>query len=837
MQEHKKKTNLTMYSSIIILVFLLLISSSVNAVTFIDHFNDTSLNSALWGTLNVASATESGTILTVTSASGGTPSNYGCVYGNSSTTNITIMGNEYTFNFTNTATGNYINIGFESTIECFKEAGYIKGLWISWREQGLNPDAVFHVDDGSGVSEVSLYEGLTYGVYYIATIRLFNNGTSESTLRLQNGSIIANVTINRTLENINYSFVIGDWGGNAGTDNIDYLTTSAESCEPDWTSTDGTCGTTATNITPVITRTYHDNASCGTADYNVSIVCGEMKETEDFNGTSLQAFWTTIGNVSVQNGYSNFSKAGTSVRNYRGIYTNFGYIKGNKYQFRMNTTSAANFYVCGFLDDRPASEFVNIGTDRNQFAIELGADGNFSIMLANTSDFNEWIIPNTPVNTGHFFTINFTINSTDNLAYVDIYDENNTFIKNITSNVTYQNLSYYFACGDWDGNAGEVQLDYIKWVSMEGCTENWEQINGSCINNDTFLITYNDTNGCGTTNDLPENNGTSTGNCDYCTQNIVNVTANCSQGYIYHYYVDNNFSNCCNITGIYSDCSILYPPYDEIINETCCLENWTVNYGDCLIDDSLLVTYIDNGLCNTTNNLPVDNGTYIACNYCFENITESVTECIDGWQTTTYTDENFIWCCYITNLESDCSILYPPYDEGIRANCTEPDTGLYCQENLTNDFPCQYDDYPILHEKMNVVCEINDTKDYRCVVNILQNNTLLSTNPEYREASDSLFNLKGQGDTREFFTPENRLLNSFYTQKNLRTDTPFTLEVICTSNDTTIKSQYCIIPKYIKPDWIANIGAWAARNMVFIIAIALLLALFIGIAIHYIKRL
>lgn len=108
-----------------------------------------------------------------------------------------------------------------------------------------------------------------------------------------------------------------------------------------------------------------------------------------------------------------------------------------------------------------------------------------------------------------------------------------------------------------------------------------------------------------------------------------------------------------------------------------------------------------------------------------------------------------------------------------------------CETNLTNNFTCEYDSIPILQKKMNVVCQMPDTELYHCIVNILQYDVLLASNPEYKEATDSFLNR--EGETRTSFITTNGMLNGHYTTKNLRTDNPFTLEVICNSNTTSIK--------------------------------------------------
>lgn len=169
---------------------------------------------------------------------------------------------------------------------------------------------------------------------------------------------------------------------------------------------------------------------------------------------------------------------------------------------------------------------------------------------------------------------------------------------------------------------------------------------------------------------------------------------------------------------------------------------------------------------------------------------------------------------------------------------------VLCAENLTNDFNCSYDGIPIMQKKMNVICNLPNANyiiygdylfenDFKCVINILQNSTLLASNPEYKT---STFFSKSE-DTRLSFQTTSGIMNGYYTTKNLRTDTPFTLQILCSNYTTTLKSEYCITPTYIKPDWILNVMIWAKDNAAFLIIIFLLFTVLMGIGIYYMKRL
>jgi len=93
-----------------------------------------------------------------------------------------------------------------------------------------------------------------------------------------------------------------------------------------------------------------------------------------------------------------------------------------------------------------------------------------------------------------------------------------------------------------------------------------------------------------------------------------------------------------------------------------CTENWIVNYTSCNISDKKIKYYYDLNFCNTTNDLPIDNGTIENCDYCmpnwycslFDDICEeptppSILNCL------AVNLSNYETCCVITNLSSDCN--------------------------------------------------------------------------------------------------------------------------------------------------------------------------------------
>ena len=194
---------------------------------------------------------------------------------------------------------------------------------------------------------------------------------------------------------------------------------------------------------------------------------------------------------------------------------------------------------------------------------------------------------------------------------------------------------------------------------------------------------------------------------------------------------------------------------------------------------------------------------------CTQNIKRTISPCINNTQNLSYVDLNYFTCCQLTALISDCSILFSPYNETINRSCT---------------LNCSFDTNPILTNKINVVCELPDYYNYSCTVNTYQEDNLLATSPEYEDINESVFQ------------SQERLLNAYYTKKNLRTNNNFTIEVACLSdNGANIKTEYNITPVYAKPDIIIHRMVWARENMAYLIILVFLSTIIIGLILYYAK--
>ena len=121
------------------------------------------------------------------------------------------------------------------------------------------------------------------------------------------------------------------------------------------------------------------------------------------------------------------------------------------------------------------------------------------------------------------------------------------------------------------------------------CDENWQAARTECGRNDTRVKYYSDANGCGSTEDLPTDNGT-TESCDYCTPQWERINASCNDNdtltlsYAYT-------NSCCNETGLDTDCTI---PANATAKCDYCTPAFTcASYGECLDGNTRTCTAVN----------------------------------------------------------------------------------------------------------------------------------------------------------------------------------------------------------------------------------------------------
>ena len=227
-----------------------------------------------------------------------------------------------------------------------------------------------------------------------------------------------------------------------------------------------------------------------------------------------------------------------------------------------------------------------------------------------------------------------------------------------------------------------------------------------------------------------------------------------------------------------------------------CSESWQPQYDSCLVNDTQLKFYTDSNACGTTVDLPFDNGTYVGCNYCSEDIDTIISGCIwngsGSYTTTSYQDNNYFSCCTVTSIMADCSIEYSPYNTSLITPC---ELGM-------TDFEVNYDVEALYGIKSQDkvfwkywINNSNMTEDYDCIsyVKIYDNGTigeLIQVNPIYEKRVNRLFSLEATYDDREYFHSSNGLGNVYFTNENLVVDgRDYLFGIQCTGNNEKLNSE------------------------------------------------
>ena len=137
------------------------------------------------------------------------------------------------------------------------------------------------------------------------------------------------------------------------------------------------------------------------------------------------------------------------------------------------------------------------------------------------------------------------------------YDINNLYTMNceitLPANTTPGVHTVKVTADDYLGycDPGEEYVDVESSIDINvNCKPFWVLDNNSCGVDDQILISYTDSNSCGSLDDIPEDNNMYS-ECDYCTPNWVEVNGTCIGYYKESYSVDNN--DCYAQTGLESD--------------------------------------------------------------------------------------------------------------------------------------------------------------------------------------------------------------------------------------------------------------------------------------------
>lgn len=169
----------------------------------------------------------------------------------------------------------------------------------------------------------------------------------------------------------------------------------------------------------------------------------------------------------------------------------------------------------------------------------------------------------------------------------------------------------------------DAKLSY----KLSVCEEKWQANYTACGKNDSKTKHYYDANSCGSTEDLPADNGT-TESCDHCTPQWTNASSGCRKDdTIESSYTYSN--TCCQETKFSSDCNI---PKNTTAACDFCTPNWIETNSTCGKDDKITATYSDANSCHEATGLQSDNNKPANkthnCDYCTPSFTcASYGEC------------------------------------------------------------------------------------------------------------------------------------------------------------------------------------------------------------------
>lgn len=429
----------------------------------------------------------------------------------------------------------------------------------------------------------------------------------------------------------------------------------------------------------------------------VLMACAPLAFATDLT-TNIVAVWhlndsalpqtDSIAGYNMTNHYADYTTDGKISGAYSFDSTNDSYmISDIPPQFRINhsLTLKAWVNVSAFYTDYYVVDMTQFpvggGGTYGGFSLQLRASGEIAAIIWDVTAVCIIITGNQTVSTGTFDMITMVfdddadtletflngqstekISCTDNPLYFDGSQEP------ILLGAGTGNYSLYYGVIDevalWDRalSADEIMSVYTNETASVPypyglCTPNWvcDGYDSCNISNLAPCNSVTDLNSCGGAygGDYSEFSPQS---CNYCVADVtlynttgcvLNLTTNC--------YIDNNFSTCCAVTGLPSDC----PQNASIVCSStgCCSPNWVCDgYGSCNISDlapcdSVTDTYI----CSENYSGDYSEFSPQPCNYCAASVAlYNTTGCIVNTSTTCTNDSNYASCCAVTGLPSDC---------------------------------------------------------------------------------------------------------------------------------------------------------------------------------------
>jgi len=371
------------------------------------------------------------------------------------------------------------------------------------------------------------------------------------------------------------------------------------------------------------------------------------------------------------------------------------------------TVSGLNNAVAGFNIDPVNVKFDYVTAMNIEYITHT--EENISYPLSAEIETDDHIIEN--LKSFDTFSYEHELNSNSIVYYysVDSGESWNLIDANLSS-VDATNNKIRFKAILYSDQTSTPVLEEMRLGYTVLCMEEWNMQYSECSTDDAKIKFYTDANVCGTTANLPEDNGNYV-ECDYCTPSwSCNGYEDCQTDDSQQCNSVSDDNGCYAQTALESD--IYNGDYSEFETQLCdyCAPDWTAVNTSCQITDELTEYYADSNNCFTGTSLESDNNPPA-------NNTRECDYCVPEWQCNGYgacLQNNTKTCldlvdsnnCYnITGIESDLA-GYENYTISCVYNNTAPlliNTSL----NLTKTVINNTDSETII--EINSVEAINDT--------------------------------------------------------------------------------------------------------------------------------
>lgn len=511
------------------------------------------------------------------------------------------------------------------------------------------------------------------------------------------------------------------------------------------------------------------------------------------------------------------------ISNFKNLYFGTNYNFGNKLTGTISQigivrsalqNSTIQYFECNkSIGDRSKGSAVDVffnhtfNIDEHKYLLYLISDLHFntfgSIRVMN--NYNATVLPQEYVSQ--------TITSEE--AYIDI-----TSIVNNGSNYPFriwsllgQNLAIedIYLVETIEDNESPIINNCFANTTYLGCDEKARlQCNitdNQAIFKAYFTIFYNDSDG---SNFTVIQEAIKTPNSTIWYYDIQSVQTNATR--LIHWL----FTNATDLVGNHN-----YTQPNIVINHTCiCVENWTSQYTNysCLINDTFLSFkwYEDQNECGTFDNFPLDNATYsyANCDYCTPIPTN--TSCIRNDTSGYIVEYDYLNCYYLTNLSSDIftNITYPCYPL-----LNELDVPYYTA------FPELSRGDDTISWLVKIPSEHYVGNEFSCLSYVKKNNQTIQTNPSIKSTS-----FRGKEDRTSFRTV-NAQTTVYFTGENVKIDKmiEYIFGVKCSDGNTTLTSEYYVIPQLKNLDFVSSAYLWSMSNSTAIILIAIVIFIILSL--------